>query len=160
MPTLYIKQLKQHTPKGNSWKWGRKLYCQVRKLSPIYSLIALIYFQNLHTHFKYVLTNFVTSPTPPRNASSHLPTLQASTEYFDSCGHFSDPNSINMQSSGFVISWTKRKATMPIITKCRTPSVTSPKSVPTPGWSEPQLVDIQSTILSRVPSVSTTKINS
>jgi hypothetical protein len=38
MPTLYIKQLKQHTPKGNSWKWGRKLYGQVRKLSPIYSL--------------------------------------------------------------------------------------------------------------------------
>ena len=34
MPTLYIKQLKQHTPKGNSWKWGRKLYGQVRKLSP------------------------------------------------------------------------------------------------------------------------------
>ena len=72
-----------------------------------------------------MLTNFVTIPTPPRNASSHLPTLQASTEYFDSCGHFSDPNSINMQSSGFVISWIKRKATMPIITKCRTPSVTS-----------------------------------
>jgi hypothetical protein len=58
MPTLYIKQLKQHTPKGNSWKWGSKLYDQVRKLSPIY--IALIYFSNLHTHFKYVLTNFVT----------------------------------------------------------------------------------------------------
>ena len=36
MPTLYIKQLKQHTPKGNSWKWGRKLYGQVRKLLPIY----------------------------------------------------------------------------------------------------------------------------
>ena len=74
-----------------------------------------------------MLTNFVTLLTPPRNAFSHLPTLQASTEYFDSCGHFSDPNSINMQSRGFVISWTKRKTTMPINTKCRTPSVTSPK---------------------------------
>jgi hypothetical protein len=42
MPTLYIKQLKQHTPKGNSWKWGRKLYGQVRKLSPIYSLNLLL----------------------------------------------------------------------------------------------------------------------
>ena len=43
MPTLYIKQLKQHTPK---WKWGRKLYGQVRKLSPIYSL-------NLFLEFAY-----------------------------------------------------------------------------------------------------------
>ena len=74
-----------------------------------------------------MLTNFVTIPTPPRNVSSHLLTLQASTEYFDSCGHFSDPNSINMQSRGFGISWKKRKAIMPINTKCRTPSVTSPK---------------------------------
>jgi hypothetical protein len=63
---------------------------------------------------KYVLTNFVTLSTPPRNASSHLRTLQASTEYLDSCGHFSDPNSINMQHRCFVISWTKRKASMPI----------------------------------------------
>ena len=46
MPTLYIKQLKQHTPKGNSLKWGRKLYGQVRKLSPIYSL-------NLFLEFAY-----------------------------------------------------------------------------------------------------------
>ena len=46
MPTLYIKQLKQHTPKGNSWKWGRKLYGQVRKLSPTYSL-------NLFLEFAY-----------------------------------------------------------------------------------------------------------
>ena len=47
MPTLDIKQLKQHTPKGNSWKWGRKLYGQVCKLSPIYSL-------NLFLEFAYV----------------------------------------------------------------------------------------------------------
>ena len=47
MPTLYIKQLKQHTPKGNSWKWGGKLYGQVRKLSLIYSL-------NLFLEFAYV----------------------------------------------------------------------------------------------------------
>jgi hypothetical protein len=46
MPTLYIKQLKQHTPKGNSWKWGRKLYGQVCKLTPIYSL-------NLFLEFAY-----------------------------------------------------------------------------------------------------------
>jgi hypothetical protein len=34
------------------------------------------------------------------------------------------------------------------------------QNVPTPVWSELQLVDIQSTTMSRVPSVSTTKINS
>jgi hypothetical protein len=34
------------------------------------------------------------------------------------------------------------------------------QNVPTPGWSEPQMVDIQSTTMSSVPSVSTTKINS
>ena len=44
MPILYIKQFKQHTPKGNSWKWGRKLYGQVRKLSPIYSLNLFLKF--------------------------------------------------------------------------------------------------------------------
>ena len=32
--------------KGNSWKWGRKLYGQVRILSPIYSL-------NLFLEFAY-----------------------------------------------------------------------------------------------------------
>ena len=46
MPTLYIKQSKQHTPKGNSWKRERKLYGQVRKLSPIYRL-------NLFSEFAY-----------------------------------------------------------------------------------------------------------
>ena len=46
MPTLYIKQLKQHTPKGNLWKWERKLYGQVHQLSPIYSL-------NLFLEFAY-----------------------------------------------------------------------------------------------------------
>ena len=48
MPTLYIKQLKQHTPKGNSWKWGRKLYGKVRKLSP-----TCIYSLNLFLDFAY-----------------------------------------------------------------------------------------------------------
>jgi hypothetical protein len=38
--------LMQHTPKGNSWKWERKLYGQVHQLSPIYSL-------NLFLEFAY-----------------------------------------------------------------------------------------------------------
>jgi hypothetical protein len=74
-----------------------------------------------------VLTNFVTIPTPPGNASSHLPTPQASTECVNCFGHFSDPNSINMQSSGFVISWTysQKKGRNAYNAKCRTPSVNS-----------------------------------
>jgi hypothetical protein len=39
-----LKKKKQHIPKGNSWKWGRKLYGQVRKLSPIYSLNLFLEF--------------------------------------------------------------------------------------------------------------------
>ena len=36
--------IKQHTPKGNLWKWERKLYGQVRKSSPIYSLNLFLEF--------------------------------------------------------------------------------------------------------------------
>jgi len=46
MPTVYIKQLNTVHTQDNSWKWGRKLYDQVRKLSPIYSL-------NLFLEFAY-----------------------------------------------------------------------------------------------------------
>jgi hypothetical protein len=60
-----------------------------------------------------------------------------------------------LSSAGHIL---KRKAAMPINAKCRTPSVTSP-TVPTPGWSEPLLVDVKSTTMSRLPSVSTTEDN-
>jgi hypothetical protein len=49
--------------KGNSWKWGRKLYGQMRKLSPIYSL-------NLFLEFAYtfqprnLLTNTIENKCP------------------------------------------------------------------------------------------------
>jgi hypothetical protein len=66
MPTVYVKQLKQYTQKGGIRRQRRTLYGQVRKLSPIYSLIN---FLTLHIHFKYVLTNFVTLyPICPRMA--------------------------------------------------------------------------------------------
>jgi hypothetical protein len=100
-----------------------------------------------------MLTNFVTIPTPPRNASSLLPTLQASTEYFDFCSHFADPNSVNMQIRCFVISWTKRKATMLSAERHRS----LVQNVPNPGRSELQLVDFKSTTMFRVSSVSTTE---
>jgi len=104
MPTVYIKQLKHYSQGGirGSGEGNYTVKCVNYHLKNM-SLINLL---TLHIHFKYVLTNFVTLPTPQGNASSHLPTLQASTECVNSCGHLSDPNSINMQSSGFVISWT------------------------------------------------------
>jgi len=54
MQNVYIKQENNvlpfvktiYTKRGNSWKWGKKFYGQVRKLSPIYS-------PNLFLEFAY-----------------------------------------------------------------------------------------------------------
>ena len=86
--------------------------------------------------------------TLPLNASIALAIFQ--TQTLSTC------KAAVLSSAGHI---PKRKVAMPTMLSAeRHRSIV--KTVPTPGWSEPQLVDIQSTILSRVPSVSTTKINS
>ena len=83
-------------------------------------------------------------------------TPQASAECFDSCGNFLDPKLYQHAKLRFChqldIFSKERSQCLSMLSAERHRSLV--KTVPTPGWSEPQLVDIQSTILSRVPSVS------
>ena len=58
MPTVYIKQLKQYTKLGirENGEGNYTVQCVNYHLKNL----ALINLLTLHTHFKYVLTNFVT----------------------------------------------------------------------------------------------------
>ena len=58
MPTVYIKQLKHYTQKGGIRAIGDGNYT-VKCVNYHLKNIALINLLTLHTHFKYVLTNFV-----------------------------------------------------------------------------------------------------